>query len=201
VIDRREVTLAVLAGGRGERMGGPKSGLTIRGEPILTYLLKQFDWAGPTLLVTSPGNEHPAGSESFAREVTDPVAGEGPLRGVLTALENATTDIVAVVTVDMPAVTTAMIDYLIDELDDAKARGAMYIRMIDGQARVEPFPSAFRRTAAEMIRRRLADGRRSVQGLVEERVTTLKPQAELRDTVWVNLNRPEDLELFLRGQP
>src|SRR5689334_20589131 len=107
-------------------MGGPKSGLTIRGEPILTYLLKRFAWAGPTLLVTSPGNQRPTGAEAFGREVTDPVAGEGPLRGLLTALEWATTDVVAVATVDMPAVTAAMIDYLIDELDeDAKARGAM----------------------------------------------------------------------------
>ena len=29
------VTLAVLAGGRGERMGGPKSALSIAGKPIL----------------------------------------------------------------------------------------------------------------------------------------------------------------------
>ena len=53
----------------------------------MEYLLEQLGWLAPTLLVTAPGREKPPGREHFAREVVDAVAGEGPLRGVLTALE------------------------------------------------------------------------------------------------------------------
>src|SRR5690348_14005110 len=99
-----ETTLAILAGGAGTRMGGPKSALVVRGKPILGYLLDQLRWPGPTMLVTAPGCEQPLGANRFDREVRDPVAGLGPLRGVLTALQNASTDIVVVSTVDAPNV-------------------------------------------------------------------------------------------------
>src|SRR4051794_29668278 len=96
------ITLAILAGGAGSRMGRAKGELRIAGEPILEYLLDRFDWPGPTMLVTAPGREHPTGWARFTREVTDPVSDQGPLRGILTALENATTEVVIVTPVDMP---------------------------------------------------------------------------------------------------
>ena len=47
------VTLAILAGGEGSRMGKPKGHLEIAGKPILAYLLDQIGWPGPTMLVTA----------------------------------------------------------------------------------------------------------------------------------------------------
>src|SRR5512133_394747 len=97
-------TLAVLAGGRGSRMKMPKSRLTLHGRPILQYILERTQWRGrgPTMLVTSPGLDRPPAYELYDAEVVDSVAGEGPLRGLLTALSYATTERVVVVTVDMP---------------------------------------------------------------------------------------------------
>src|SRR4051794_29684613 len=89
---RAPITLAILAGGAGSRMGGPKSNLTLHGRPILDYLLDRFSWPGPTLLITSPGREHPPGHTRFSAEAVDPVPDQGPLRGILTALQHATTD-------------------------------------------------------------------------------------------------------------
>src|SRR3954470_6533758 len=103
-MNEAEVTLAILAGGRGQRMGKPKGLLKIGNQPILTYLLKRFNWRGPTMLVTSPGRERPPGTEGFDLEVVDPVEGMGPVRGVMTALENSKTDFLIVASVDMPLV-------------------------------------------------------------------------------------------------
>src|SRR3954471_1425448 len=103
-MNEAEVTLAILAGGRGERMGKPKGLLRVGDQPILTCLLKRFSWRGPTMLVTSPGRERPPGAEDFDLEVADPIEGKGPVRGVLTALENSTTENLIVASVDMPLV-------------------------------------------------------------------------------------------------
>ena len=54
----RDVTLAILAGGEGSRMGYPKGELRLGGRPILPVLLERFAWEGPTLLVTAPGRQH-----------------------------------------------------------------------------------------------------------------------------------------------
>src|SRR5438477_622200 len=131
MIESNPVTLAILAGGAGTRMGMPKSALKISGTPILQYLIERFDWLGPSLLVSGPGNERPTGCELFDREVTDPVAGEGPLRGMLTALQNASTELVAMVSVDMPAITREMLQCLIEVVrHDSGATGAMFVRKV-----------------------------------------------------------------------
>ena len=124
-IDPRDVTLAVLAGGAGSRMGGPKAWLRLRDRPILLYLAERFAWTGPTLLVTAPGLERPPGREAFAAEVTDPVVGEGPLRGVLTALEHCPTPYLVITTVDMPRVRPLHFRWLVSSLAARRnARGS-----------------------------------------------------------------------------
>lgn len=195
------VTLAVLAGGEGARMGRPKGTLQIRGRPILGYLLDRFAWPGPTLLVTAPGREHPPGWELFDREVADPVAGLGPLRGLITALEAAVTPLVLVTTVDMPGIEPAQLEWLIQQLDEREeAAGVMCCRPGDAGEEdviIEPFPCAFRTSAAGDLRHRLEAGQRSIHGLAAAGIADLVPApARWLPRLWVNLNRPEDLRRF-----
>ena len=60
----RDVTLAILAGGEGSRMGYPKAELASHGRAILPVLLECFQWEGPTLLVTAPGGNTRRGGSS-----------------------------------------------------------------------------------------------------------------------------------------
>ena len=100
-----DVTLAILAGGAGSRMGMPKAWLKIDGRPILDSLIDHLAWPGPTMLVTAPGREHPPGWERFGVEiVSDPAPDGGPLLGILTALAELHTPLLLILTVDMPGV-------------------------------------------------------------------------------------------------
>ena len=178
-------------------MGTAKSLLSIQGKPILAYLLERLGWSGrgPTLLVTSPGVERPPGCELFDAEVVDAVPGEGPLRGMLTALEHATTETVVAVTVDMPGLA---LEHLLGLL----RAGTMYSRRADGREVIEPFPCVIRQEMRTAIALRLSEGRRSVNALVEEPGVILVPApAEWPARVWTNLNYPEDLRAFLDSNP
>ncbi len=185
------ITLAVLAGGAGSRMGRPKGLLTIAGRPVLAHLLDRLAWPGPTLLVTAPGRERPPAADRFDREAVDAVADQGPLRGVLTALEAAATPRLAVATVDMPGVTRQQFDWLAEQLG-----GGLGV-MTDRAGRTEPFPLLLRAAAIDTVRDRLAGGRRSVQGLAAEAGFAVRPApADWPASVWANLNTPADLERF-----
>ena len=81
------VTLAILAGGEGRRMGLPKQNLEINSRPILEFLLDRLTWPGPTLLVTTPSRQHPPGADRFDAEEVDAIENQGPLRGILTAMQ------------------------------------------------------------------------------------------------------------------
>lgn len=193
-----QCTLAVLAGGQGSRMGQPKAELRINGQLILPYLLDRFRWPGPTLLVTAPGRTAPPGADRFDAEATDPIAGLGPLRGVLTALEQLTTKSVLITTVDMPALEHEHLGWYVEQLAaKPEAIGLMAQRTLGDEKQIEPFPSAFRREAASLVQSQLDVGRRSVYRLSSEPgVLCIPAPAGWPDDVWTNLNVPADVESF-----
>jgi len=195
-------TLAILAGGEGRRMGEAKGALALHGRPILERLLDRLDWPGPTLLVTAPGREHPPGWRLFTREATDPVAGEGPLRGILTALENASTNEVVVLPVDMPNVTAAPLAWLAARLRDHPAAAAVMVEQ-PGRApnRIEPLPAAYRATTAKtLVRAHLGDRQLSLHRLTDSSEVVVVPAPfDWPSDFWVNLNTPSDLAAYTAG--
>jgi molybdopterin-guanine dinucleotide biosynthesis protein A len=194
-------TLAVLAGGEGRRMGSPKGNLALDGRPILERLLDRLDWPGPTLLVTAPGRDHPPGWRRFTNEATDPVAGEGPLRGILTALENASTNEVVVLPVDMPNITRAPLAWLAARLQENPAAAAvMAERTVVVPSRIEPLPAAFRATAAKtLVCARLLNHHLALHRLTEHvEVVVVPAPSDWPRNFWVNLNTPVDLVTYLR---
>lgn len=196
------VTLAILAGGQGSRMGRPKGEIRIEGRPILEYLLERFSWPGPTLLVTASGREHPPAWERFDREITDPVPDQGPLRGILTALDHLQTPLLLVATVDMPGIEVSQLHWVLDEMRKSPDLLGLMLRRSAETMAIEPFPSAFRAGAREIITRRIQTGNLSVQKLVEEKGFEVVPAPPAWDSrTWMNLNVPADLTNFTDSMP
>lgn len=196
--DLSETTLAVIAGGKGERMGLPKSHLMVEKQPILEWLLQSMQWPGPTLLVTAPAVAHPPAADLFNHEAVDPIDGLGPLRGLLTALEHSSTPSVVVITVDMPVVRTPMLAQLVGVLRAQPGiKGVMYRVPSEDGGRVEPFPSAFCREAREEIAARLGAEERSVQTLAAlPGFLAVVAPSEWPANSWTNLNTPEEYTAF-----
>lgn len=191
-----DATLCILAGGEARRMGVAKADLVVHRRPILAYLLDRFQWRGPTMLITAPSRRSPAGCELFDREVVDPVDGQGPLRGVLTALENLTTPLAVVTTVDMPCIETVHLNRMIEMLD----RHALGL-MIRRDTHVEPFPSLYRADALKVIQQHFAAGERSVGSLANfSKMITIDVPTDWRDSVWTNLNTPNDFARFIGAE-
>jgi molybdopterin-guanine dinucleotide biosynthesis protein A len=185
-------TLAVLAGGEGSRMGAPKDLLRAGGRPVLRALLERLRWEGDTVLVAPHGGRLPPGHEEFDKVVCDATPGQGPLRGILTALSAGigNKDIV-VIPVDMPGVEREHLEWIGRQLSGR--RSALGVMLKRGE-RIEPFPSGFRIGAGAMIQRRLEAGALAVQQLaVEEDVEVVSPPLDWGDDVWRNVNAPEDL--------
>jgi molybdopterin-guanine dinucleotide biosynthesis protein A len=194
-----EVTLAILAGGESSRMGRPKARLDIDGKPILRWMLERFAWPGPTVLVVSPGHENPPGHELFISQVCDPAARQGPLRGVLTALENFSTSLLAIVTVDMPGIEQTHLSSMIQAIDGRDDLSVlMPSRLLGGKVQAEPFPSVWRAQSIETVRSQLAKGDMSVKALgkIKGAALILAPR-DWSASVWTNLNTPEELERFI----
>ncbi|RKH15484.1 molybdenum cofactor guanylyltransferase [Corallococcus praedator] len=188
-----DVTLAILAGGQGTRLGGVVKGLlTVEGRPVLERLVGLGASFGDVLLVANA----PAPYARFGlRTVADAVAGKGAPGGVHAALGAARTPWVFAVACDMPFITQAVARVVLE----ARAEDVDAV-CFEREGRWEPLLAAYR---AELVARwgdALAEDPSLRQVLSRFRTRTL-PEAALRAVdprarALANVNTPEDLARY-----
>ncbi|HVU63776.1 MAG TPA: molybdenum cofactor guanylyltransferase [Phycisphaerales bacterium] len=196
------VTLAVIAGGAGSRMGGPKWGMAIRGRPALVELAAAMAWEGPSVLVLGADDlaSDVRGAEMFDRVVRDARRGEGPLRGVVRALAECATDWLVCVPVDMPRLARCHVEWLVEMGVASGASCAMVRRRAGSGWIVEPFPLLVRRSARGPIEEAWNAGSRAVRDLASVvGAAVLDAPADWGEEVWTNLNTPSELAEFERS--
>jgi molybdopterin-guanine dinucleotide biosynthesis protein A len=105
------VLLAVLAGGRGERIGGAKANAHLAGRPLISYPLQAGREAGlETFVVAKRDTSLPSLEQQIVSEPDEPAH---PLRGMLSGLDFATArspaPAVLFVGCDMPFLTADLL--------------------------------------------------------------------------------------------
>lgn len=185
-------TAAILAGGRAARFGGrDKSALVIDGRSILDRQIAELLRVTDDVLVV--GAEKGTCTRPLVRLIPDRVPGCGPLGGLDAALAAARDAVVAIVACDMPFVTAAFLNHL---LDLARGADAVVPRTERGY---HPLCAAYTRACHPAVARRLADRRLKMTGLLEEvRVRELTAD-EIdafgdRHRLLANVNTPADYD-------
>jgi molybdopterin-guanine dinucleotide biosynthesis protein A len=194
----RDCTLVVLAGGAGSRMGRAKHEMTLGGRPVLERILARAAWEGPTMLVLGHAGDPGRTGALFGRVVRDPVGGQGPLRGIATALHALHTEAALFLPVDMPNLSNARLRWLALAASHRPDAQAVFLRRAElAGDPVEPFPCVLRGAALERVLQCLAHGERSVRGLAQQLwAALLEAPSDWPPEVWLNLNTPQDLARF-----
>lgn len=101
---------ALLAGGRGFRIGRAKATVALGGRALIEWPLEALRAAGlETAVVAKPGTELPQLDVEIWREPVEP---SHPLLGIITALERSGGEAVIVCACDMPFVEPALFELL-----------------------------------------------------------------------------------------
>ncbi|HEX5751208.1 MAG TPA: molybdenum cofactor guanylyltransferase [Archangium sp.] len=186
-----DVTLAVIAGGKGERLGGVAKGLLeLEGRTVLERVLELGRLCGDVLL----GTNEPGPYERFhLRTVGDVVRGRGAPGGVHAALVGARTEWVLAVACDMPFVSEAAVRVLLD----ARSPEVDAVCFTVG-GRVEPLLALYRRTLSDEWGEALKKEEPSLRALLSRCRTKHLPEEALRAVdaelrAVVSVNTPEDL--------
>lgn len=110
------ITLAILAGGKAQRMGGINKGLIkIDGETILKRIyLSLSPLFIETIIIGDPNKNY---SLPGIKIYEDIIQNAGPLGGIHSALKNSSNNFVFVVSCDMPFVDSAIAIELIENLN------------------------------------------------------------------------------------
>ncbi|MGE3271399.1 MAG: molybdenum cofactor guanylyltransferase [Chloroflexota bacterium] len=187
-----QLTLAVLAGGRGSRMGGvDKASLIVGGRTLLD---RQLAAAGPILheALVIANDDRLAGDGRF-RVVLDPDPHAGVLPALLAALEAATSPYLLLLACDMPFVHRDVVSLLVEMIQDFDA----VVPFVDGH--LQPMLAVYRVEACKSaIRAALARGDRRMISFLDDVNSTTVPMDKLSvvapvEHCFFNINTPDDL--------
>ena len=118
MIDKRDITGLVLAGGQGSRMGGVDKGLrALRGRPMVAWVLERFSPQVDELLINA--NQNAATYAAFGhRVIPDVIPGfAGPLAGLHRGLTEAAHGLVATAPCDSPFLPDDLVGRLLAALE------------------------------------------------------------------------------------
>ncbi len=194
---RPRIAGAVLAGGQSRRMGRDKALVEVGGRAMADLVVAAVANAGiePVIVVGGPREGRPAVD---APQVEDRYPGDGPLGGVLTALEHFTASVavppagIAVVACDLPLLDASVLDPLIDAFcRSLTGDGGRRCDVVVARAgRVHPACAVWSPTAVPRIQAAFDGGERSLHRAIAvlDAVIVDVPAAPLH-----NVNSPDDV--------
>ncbi len=189
---RREATAVIMAGGASRRMGRDKSLIEVDGQPLIAHIAARLRPHFDEILVSS--NDPDKYSFLHLPVVADTHPGQGPLRGIASALDAARHSRVFVTATDIPHPDPFLVASLL-----RRQRGHLAAVPRYPSGYLEPLFAVYDKGFGAVANQVLAEGERAVRATFDRcSVAFLDLEEEGEPT---NLNTPEDLRRFrARGQ-
>lgn len=190
-----QITGAILAGGRGSRMGGVDKGMQqFRGRPMVSHVVERFRPQVGRLLINT--NQNPERYREFGVPVwPDEISGfPGPLAGLHTALIHCETDYLAAVPCDSPFLPADLVQRLAQAMDAEDAEVAVAVTGTEQPWQRQPVFCLLKRSLAPHLEQYVRDGGRKVdQWFSSFRVAEVHFSDE---DAFRNINTLEELRKF-----
>lgn len=177
-------------GGQGRRLGGPKAELPLAGRALLDHVLTALRACCQRVVLVGD-HQHSAVPREL-ESLPDLFPGEGPVGGILTALEVIDTPWLLCLAVDLPLVRCELLNLLCSRVGDTQA-------VIPRLPEPEPLVGLYSRRALPALRAAFDQGERSARRILQhlevewvERSELLAVDPEL--VSFLNVNRAEDLD-------
>ena len=190
----------VLVGGKSSRMGRDKALLEIVGRPLAA---RMADLLAPIVSrVTLVGN--PLRYVQFGLPVVaDGWPGEGPLGGMVTALDAARGSWCLIVACDLPFLTADWLRFLCERAMSLREENDVDAIVPESTRGLEPLCAVYRKAGAKPLRAAFERGVRKVTDALAElklqRITETEWRAFSPDgSLFRNINTPEDYDAICR---
>jgi molybdopterin-guanine dinucleotide biosynthesis protein A len=202
VTDTANIRGYVLAGGTSRRFGRDKALVEFDGEPLITRLCRVLQAA------TSASVRIIGAAEKYGQIGVECIAdrwpGEGPLGGIITALETSKlpenkSSWSLIIGCDMPFLTTDWLQYIATRAQVSKAE----IVAPESEHGLEPLCACWRTTAAAPLTRTFESGVRRVSDAMRQLPMELLDAIDWKrfdksDRLFWNMNTPTDYEEAIR---
>lgn len=114
MVDKKDITGIILAGGKSSRMGRDKGFLKLNGKPFIQYSIDALKPLVSEIIIVSDNTEYDV--FGFMR-INDLIKKSGPIAGIYAGLEASTTEHNLILSCDIPLINSDILKRLIDGID------------------------------------------------------------------------------------
>lgn len=189
MITPEQITAVILAGGEGRRMGGLDKGLmAFNGKTMIEHVLERI--SPPLTNVIISANRNLDRYQSYGYPViTDQQTNQGPLAGILQALQHSHTEWLLTVPCDAPFLPDNLVSRLLASSGNTEAS---ILTAHDGK-RLQPLCSLIRTDRTQSLKTYLDTDQRSVTRWLEQQGYESIDFSEQREA-FVNINTQAALQ-------
>ncbi len=183
-----DITAVILAGGKARRMGGEDKGLIeLHGRPMLDYIIDGLRPQAGHLIINA--NRNLDRYREFGYPVAADMMGDffGPLVGMATGMQAATTPLIVTVPCDSPFVPEQLCDTLRCEMEKTDAE----ISVAHDGTRMQPVYALLRCELLPGLLSYLNEGGRKIDSWYAQHRLALADFSSTPD-VFLNINTPAD---------
>lgn len=175
----------ILAGGKSQRMGTDKGLLPLNGKPFITHIYEAMKPIfGDNIVVVSSNEAYDAFGYN---RIEDLVSDKGPVGGLYTALKQSKTKFNLVLSVDIPLITTELVQWLVDNHDDG-----YLVTQVQVGDKVSPLVAVYDRALRTLLGEHMAGNQLKLRDVIAE----VNPQTLIIPEKWMdqlqNINTEED---------
>ena len=184
-----DVTALVLAGGRGQRMGGTDKGLIeLSGKPMIEHILERLEPQCDHIIINANRNVdryvvygHPVLRDSLGDY-------QGPLAGFSTGLKHAKTPFIMTLPCDAPDLPADLVERMLTVMNGQQAD----ITVAHDGERMQPVYALIKTALHENLDQFLASGDRKIDRWYAMNNTVTVDFSDMRD-IFRNVNTPEQI--------
>ena len=114
MVDKKDITGIILAGGKSSRMGTDKGFLMLNNKPFVQYSIDALTPLVSKIIIVS---DNPDYDILGFKRVNDLTKNAGPVAGICSGLEASSTDYNLILSCDIPLITSHVLEKLITNID------------------------------------------------------------------------------------
>ncbi|MNX22671.1 putative molybdenum cofactor guanylyltransferase [compost metagenome] len=180
----------ILAGGKSQRMGTDKGLLPFKGKPFISHVYEALKSViGDNIVVVSSNADYDA--LGYTR-IEDLIADKGPVGGLYTALKQSKTKFNLVLSVDVPLVSTDLLQWLVDKHEDS-----FMVTQVQVQEKASPLVGVYDRSMRILLGEHLAGNQLKLRGVIAEVNHQTLKVPEKWSAQLQNINTEEDYKKIL----
>lgn len=194
--EQNKVSGVVLAGGLARRMGQQDKGLILfKNRPLVSYALQAMTPLVEDLYISANRNQEQYRQWGFSVIADNSDCFDGPLAGILAAMQIVNHPVLLIMPCDSPLLTTEHVQRLLEALTDDVDIAVAF----DGE-RLHPVFAALKTHLRADLQTYLQTGERKLQAWFK-RHRVVEVDFSDRPGVFANINTPEQLQELERANP